>query len=194
MDGKYIFTLTGVLTRVLVHISFILLFSLFLSFSSGCLPPQQPPAEEYPLETPIPAEPPREDAEPAFEIEETDKAVKVELSGDILFGFNESNIRASAEPILLKVAEVINKYPDASVLIEGHTDSIGSNAYNLQLSRKRAESVKNWLAQQGGVDAKRVMTKGLGESKPVAPNENPDGSDNPEGRQENRRVEITVKK
>ncbi len=170
------------------------LVSLVLFVSFGCLPPQQPPAEEYPFETPVPTEPPREGAEPGFEMEETGTHVKVELSGDVLFGFNETNIQTSAEPILRKVADVINKYPEASVLIEGHTDSIGSNAYNLRLSRERAESVKSWLVQQGGVDARRVMTKGWGESKPAAPNENPDGSDNPEGRQQNRRVEITVKK
>lgn len=170
------------------------LVSLVLSLSSGCLPPQQPPAGEYPLETPVPSEPPIEETEPGFEMEETDTSVKVELSGDILFDYAKSDVRTTAESILLKVADVINKYPDASVLIEGHTDSKGSNAYNLQLSRKRAESIKNWLVQEGGVDAERIMTKGWGESKPAAPNENPDGSDNPKGRQENRRVEITVRK
>jgi outer membrane protein OmpA-like peptidoglycan-associated protein len=172
------------------------LVSLVLFLSSGCLPPPQqyPEAEEYPLETPVPSEPPVEEAKPGIEVKETDKSVKVELSGDILFDFNQSNIRASADSILHQVADVINKYPEASVLIEGYTDSVGSSAYNLQLSRKRAESVKDWLVQQGGVNPKRVVTKGMGEANPVAPNENPDGSDNPEGRQKNRRVEITVKK
>jgi outer membrane protein OmpA-like peptidoglycan-associated protein len=79
-------------------------------------------------------------------------------------------------------------------LIEGYTDSKGSDSYNLRLSDKRAASVKDWLVKKGGVGNKKMTTKGWGEANPVAPNENPDGSDNPEGRQKNRRVEITVKK
>ena len=69
-----------------------------------------------------------------------------------------------------------------------------ADTYNLRLSARRAESVKAWLVQQGGIDGKRMTTKGWGEAKPVAPNTHPDGSDNPEGRQRNRRVELTVKK
>jgi len=129
-----------------------------------------------------------------LELKETETEVKIELSGDILFDFDKWDIRPEAEPVLKKVADVIREYPDASVLVEGHTDSKGSESYNLRLSQRRADSVKDWLVKNGGIDGNRIVTKGWGEQKPVAPNTNPDGSDNPEGRQKNRRVEITVKK
>jgi outer membrane protein OmpA-like peptidoglycan-associated protein len=129
-----------------------------------------------------------------IEVKETETEIKIELSGDILFDFDKWDIRPAAEPVLTQVAEVINQYPDADVLIEGYTDSKGSDSYNLRLSDRRAASVKEWLVKKGAVGNKKMTTKGLGEANPVAPNENPDGSDNPEGRQKNRRVEITVKK
>ncbi|MBW1660432.1 MAG: OmpA family protein, partial [Deltaproteobacteria bacterium] len=75
---------------------------------------------------------------------------------------------------------------------EGHTDSKGSEEYNLALSQRRADSVKVWLIEEGGLKGITIITKGYGESKPVAPNTKPDGSDNPEGRAKNRRVEIYV--
>lgn len=129
-----------------------------------------------------------------LQVKETETEIRIELSGDILFDFDKWDIRPAAEPVLTQVAEVINKYPNAAVLIEGYTDSKGKDSYNLKLSDRRAASVKDWLLKKGGVGNKNITTKGLGEADPVAPNENPDGSDNPEGRQKNRRVEITVKK
>lgn len=129
-----------------------------------------------------------------LQVKETETEIKIELSGDILFDFDKWNIRPAAEPVLTQVAEVIKQYPNAAVLIEGYTDSKGSDSYNLKLSQNRAASVKDWLVKKGGVGNKKITTKGLGEADPVAPNENEDGNDNPEGRQKNRRVEITVKK
>ncbi len=101
----------------------------------------------------------------ALAVKETTTEVKIELAGDVLFDFDKADIRVAAEPALQRV-----------------------------VSEKRAASVKSWLVQKGGVDGKRIKTKGWGKANPVAPNTNPDGSDNPEGRQKNRRVEITVKK
>ena len=72
-----------------------------------------------------------------------------------------------------------------------HTDSIASDAYNIQLSQRRAESTVNYLIQKG-IDPNRLVAKGYGESKPIARNTNPDGSDNPEGRQRNRRTEFKI--
>lgn len=129
-----------------------------------------------------------------LQVKETETEIKIELSGDILFDFDKWNIRKEAEPVLTQVAEVIKQYPDSAVLVEGYTDSKGSDSYNLRLSQKRADSVKDWLVKKGGVSNKKMPTKGWGEAKPVASNENEDGSDNTEGRQKNRRVEITVKK
>jgi outer membrane protein OmpA-like peptidoglycan-associated protein len=128
-----------------------------------------------------------------LKMKETDTEIRFELSGDVLFDFNQSNIRAAAEPSLEKVAAAIQEYPKAEVSIEGHTDSKGSDGYNQNLSLKRAESVKLWLIARG-VNGANLSTRGWGETKPVAPNQNADGSDNPEGRQQNRRVEIVVKK
>ena len=129
-----------------------------------------------------------------LQVKETDTEIRIELPGDILFDFDKWDIRPAAEPVLTQVAGVINKYTEAAVLIEGYTDSKGKDSYNLKLSDRRAASVKDWLMKKGGVGNKNITTKGMGEADPVAPNENPDGSDNPEGRQKNRRVEITVKK
>jgi len=129
-----------------------------------------------------------------LEMTETETEVKIELSGDILFDFDMWDIRSEAEQTLKNVAQVINQYQGTAVLVEGHTDSKGSDSYNQELSQKRADSIKDWLVEYGEVDKTRINTRGLGESKPVAANEKDDGSDAPEGRQKNRRVEITVKK
>ena len=123
----------------------------------------------------------------------TETEIKIALSGDILFDFDKDTLRPDAFPTLQKVAEVIANYPGAPVLIEGHTDSKGKDGYNLKLSDRRANSVKKWLVENAGADAGHIKTKGWGEAKPVAPNEKPDGSDDPDGRQKNRRVEITIK-
>jgi len=77
-------------------------------------------------------------------------------------------------------------------MVEGHTDAKGTDVYNLGLSNRRARSVRDWFVKQGAVTPRDITTVGLGEGDPVAPNERPDGSDDPEGRQRNRRVEILV--
>ena len=82
-------------------------------------------------------------------------------------------------------------YPDIKIEIGSHTDSRGSDAYNQRLSQQRAQSVVNYLVGKG-IPRKRLAAKGYGESQPIAPNENKDGSDNPEGRQMNRRTEFRI--
>jgi len=123
----------------------------------------------------------------------TEKEIKIALSGDILFDFDKDTLRPDAFPTLEKVAEVLREYPGAPVLIEGHTDSKGKEKYNQKLSERRAVSVKRWLVENAGADGGRIETKGWGEARPAVPNEKPDGSDDPDGRQQNRRVEITIK-
>jgi outer membrane protein OmpA-like peptidoglycan-associated protein len=127
------------------------------------------------------------------DVKETATLVKINLLGDILFDFDKADIRAVAEPTLAQVAKMIGSYSKAQVLIEGYTDAKGSDSYNAKLSDRRAVSVKNWFAKQG-VAANSMQTRGWGGAKPVAPNMHPDGSDDPNGRQKNRRVEITIKK
>ena len=92
---------------------------------------------------------------------------------------------AAMQAELDELAKVLAKYPDRSVVIEGHTDSVGSEDFNVGLSQRRAESVRSYLMRQG-VDRSRVTTEGMGESVPVASN------DTAGGRQQNRRVEIIV--
>jgi len=127
------------------------------------------------------------------DVKETAAEVKINLLGDILFDFDNADIRAVAEPTLAQVAKMITTYSKATVLIEGYTDAKGSDSYNAKLSDRRAVSVKNWFAKHR-VAANSMQTHGWGAARPVAPNKHPDGTDDPDGRQKNRRVEITIKK
>lgn len=129
-----------------------------------------------------------------LEVKETDTEVRIELSGDVLFDFDKWDIRKEAEPVLTNVGEIIKKYSASKGQIEGHTDSKGADDYNMRLSQKRAESVKQWLVARANLNGGKFTTRGWGETKPAAPNAAPDGSDDPAGRQKNRRVEITVRK
>ncbi|MGO8855579.1 MAG: OmpA family protein [Steroidobacteraceae bacterium] len=119
--------------------------------------------------------------------------VKIELDADVLFDFDKYSLRSAATDSLREVGEVAESYGNSPVLIEGHTDGKGTHPYNMKLSENRAAAVKNWLVQNAGVAGARITTRGWGETKPVAPNTKPDGSDDPEGRQKNRRVEITIR-
>jgi photosystem I P700 chlorophyll a apoprotein A2 len=120
--------------------------------------------------------------------------IRITLSADVLFDFDSAELRADATAQLRKVAQVIKSHPKAPVTVEGHTDGKGADVYNLSLSEKRAAAVKQWLVTEGGTEAARVTTRALGETRPVAPNTRPDGSDDPGGRQKNRRVEIVLRK
>ena len=120
------------------------------------------------------------------------REVHITLSGDVLFDFDKWTIREEAEGTLNKLADGIKELHKKHVVIEGHTDSKGSDSYNLDLSQKRADSVRDWFVSKGGITGIEFQTKGCGESKPVAPNTKPDGSDNPEGRAQNRRVEMRI--
>jgi len=123
----------------------------------------------------------------------TEHEVKIELDADVLFDFDKYSLRSAAADSLREVGEVAKNYGNSPVLIEGHTDGKGTHPYNMQLSENRAAAVKNWLIQNAGVAKARITTRGWGETKPVAPNTKPDGSDDPAGRQKNRRVEITIR-
>ncbi len=104
----------------------------------------------------------------------------------VYFDTDKSNIRADARPVLDEAAQLLKDEGTASIVAEGHTDSRGSDAYNMGLSRRRADSVKKYLVDHG-VAASRISTEGFGESKPVATNATADG------RQQNRRVELRLK-
>ena len=114
----------------------------------------------------------------------------ITLEDGILFDFGKSDIRPDAAQTLSTLATVLNNAKVPTAHIYGHTDSVSDEAFNQKLSEDRANAVKNELSKDG-VTATMDAT-GYGETKPVAPNENPDGSDNPAGRALNRRVEIYI--
>jgi outer membrane protein OmpA-like peptidoglycan-associated protein len=122
----------------------------------------------------------------------TEQEIRIELSADVLFDFDRADVRLEAGPSLDKVAAVLKSYPTATTTIEGHTDSLGDDQYNQRLSERRAASVMQALVARGASNP--INTRGWGEKKPLVSNTKADGKDDPEGRQKNRRVEITVKK
>jgi outer membrane protein OmpA-like peptidoglycan-associated protein len=134
-----------------------------------------------------PARVPLEDRLEALGASVTDTEITIRLPGSILFDFDSDAIRPDARRSLVEILEVIGAYGERPVRVEGHTDSVASEAYNQELSERRARSVADWLTAQG-VAAGRLEVKGWGESRPVADNADP------EGRQQNRRVELIIEK
>jgi len=111
---------------------------------------------------------------------------------NIYYQFNRYNLSDTAKAIIdTTILLIMLNNPFIIAEISSHTDSKGSDDYNLNLSQKRAEGVKNYLISKG-ISKNRLQAKGYGESIPLLPNENPDGSDNPEARQKNRRTEFKV--
>ena len=124
--------------------------------------------------------------------EVTGQQIKVNLAADLLFDFDKAEIKPGAESTLDNVVTVLKASPGATLSVEGHTDGKGTDAYNVPLSEKRAVNVAQWLASRANLPAASVRTKGWGKSKPITANTKPDGSDDPDGRAKNRRVEIIV--
>jgi OOP family OmpA-OmpF porin len=115
----------------------------------------------------------------------------IDLKG-VNFDFDKSTLRPDAVAILDEAISILGKYPQLRVEVAGHTDSIGTEEYNQGLSDRRARAVYDYLTGHG-IDAGRLAgPTGYGESRPIAPNTNEDGSDNPEGRAKNRRTELNV--
>lgn len=102
----------------------------------------------------------------------------------ILFDTGSDRIRPESAPTLKEIGEMLKAHPDLRLSIEGHTDNVGDDAANMALSERRAAAVKAHLEREYGIAADRLQAKGMGETKPVASN------DTPEGRQQNRRVEL----
>lgn len=135
-------------------------------------PPEPPPKEE----PPPPPKPKR--------VEVT--ADKIVIREKIQFELNKATIKSDSDALLTEIADVFKENTHIKkVSIEGHTDSQGSDAYNQKLSEQRAKAVLDYLVGKG-IDAKRLTSKGLGESKPIASN------DTEEGKEQNRRVEFII--
>lgn len=114
----------------------------------------------------------------------TERGLVVTL-GDVLFETAKSDLKAGAIANISKLAVFLNQYPDRTVTIEGHTDNVGNEDYNLGLSQRRANAVQQYLISQG-IASNRLTATGKGENFPVASNETPSG------RQMNRRVEVII--
>jgi outer membrane protein OmpA-like peptidoglycan-associated protein len=118
--------------------------------------------------------------------------VAVEVD-NVYYDFNQATIKESSFASLDKLVKLLNDNPTMSIQLNAHTDNRGEEDYNQKLSDARANSVVNYLVKKG-INKTRLTAKGFGESKPIADNENADGTDNPEGRQKNRRTEFQVVK
>ncbi|WP_133000772.1 OmpA family protein [Luteimonas arsenica] len=117
--------------------------------------------------------------------------VSIDLKG-VNFDFDKSTLRPDAVSILNEAIEILKRYPELRVEVAGHTDSKGTDAYNQALSERRASAVYDYLTGNGIDSSRLVGPNGYGESRPIAPNTNDDGSDNPDGRARNRRTELNV--
>lgn len=114
---------------------------------------------------------------------------KIALPTDILFGYNEYQLKEEARLSMMKLAFIVQTNPDATFVIEGHTDSFGGDDFNRDLSLRRAEAVRQWLVDRLRIDASNIKVVGLGKSRPIVPTQG-----TPEEQALNRRVEIVVRK
>lgn len=112
--------------------------------------------------------------------------LKVTMRNEVLFDFNSAGLRSSSRDELREMASVFNQYNDTTIVVAGHTDSVGSESYNQRLSNRRANTVSNYL-ENAGVRGSRLDAVGYGESRPKASNSSSSG------RQQNRRVEIYIR-
>jgi outer membrane protein OmpA-like peptidoglycan-associated protein len=122
---------------------------------------------------------------PDAKVERVGEGIVVEFSSNVLFGFDKSALSADAKTNLDKLVKVLNTYPDTDIEVQGHTDSKGSESYNLNLSVQRASEVSNYL-RVNGIVTNRISIKGFGETVPKYSN------DTDSGRSQNRRVEFLI--
>jgi len=118
-------------------------------------------------------------------IERVGEGIKITFDSGLLFDVNKATLRSQSRDQLNELATILEKYDDTNILLEGHTDASGSEEYNLELSRKRAQSVANHLAGNN-VNATRFTIMGYGEEQPI------ENNDTVDGRQTNRRVEVAI--
>ena len=158
-----------------------------------------PAAAAAPVPAPVVAAP--ADAEPLDPIAklkkelvaaDDDKGTTIHLSGDVLYDFNQSNLRMEAAPTLQRLADLI-RHVGKPVQISGHTDDKGNAQYNKTLSEQRAKALKAALVQRG-IRPASIQATGHGKDRPRAANTNPDGTDNPAGRDANRRMDVLIVK
>ena len=117
---------------------------------------------------------------------------RINLSADAYFDFDKATLKPAGRAKLDRLANDMSRTQQIyGIQVVGHTDSLGSAGYNQNLSERRAATVRHYLISRG-LDGSRIDALGMGEHQPVAPNKHRDGSDNPAGRAQNRRVEIAI--
>jgi outer membrane protein OmpA-like peptidoglycan-associated protein len=153
---------------------------------------ETPPAAEVKVSAaPPPPPPPPFKAE--FKVVEVIKSQceeRLRVGSDFLFDFDRADVRPEADEALAEVAQRVET-AQKRVVVEGHTDGKGTDGYNQALSERRATAVRSALIARGASEDQLII-HGYGKSRPIAPNAQPDGSDDPEGRQKNRRVEVVI--
>lgn len=118
-------------------------------------------------------------------VERVGEGILITFESGLVFDFDSYNLRDDTKTNLTELAGTLKKYDDTNILIEGHTDDTGEDAYNQKLSESRAAAVESFLTQQG-VENSRLTTKGYGENQPL------DSNDTEAGKQKNRRVEVAI--
>ena len=118
-------------------------------------------------------------------VERVGEGIKITFSSGILFDVDKAALKDQSRSELAELSAILNKYNDTNILLVGHTDSTGSDEYNLGLSRRRAQSVASYLTTQQVASA-RIATEGYGKARPIA------GNDTAAGRAQNRRVEVAI--
>lgn len=156
-------------------------YSLGLTFLFG------PPEKPAPPVCPPPAAPaPEPEPEPVAPPPPAPKPEKVRMTLKIEFDYDKAEVKPKYHDVVGKVAAFMNEHPETTAVIEGHTDNRGSYKYNIKLSERRADNVRNYLIEKFGIAPDRLTTKGYGYTKPIATNKTA------EGRQRNRRVEAQI--
>jgi outer membrane protein OmpA-like peptidoglycan-associated protein len=130
----------------------------------------------------------------SLEVKETSTEVRIDLAADVLFDFDKATLLPQAQQTLSQAAGIIHDKARGQVRIEGYTDAKGTAEYNQRLSERRALAVETWFKTHEKLNDASFVTRGFGANHPVAPNAKPDGSDDPDGRKKNRRVEIVIQK
>lgn len=126
-----------------------------------------------------------------FDAEDGADGTVLRVPDRVLFDFGSADLRDTAADRIDRLVALLERATDGQIRVQGHTDDIGTDQANQQLSEDRAQAVADAL-EAAGIDADRLTTEGFGSSQPVAPNRDDDGADDPDGRQQNRRVEIVV--
>jgi outer membrane protein OmpA-like peptidoglycan-associated protein len=134
------------------------------------------------------------DLQGAVAVEQSRTQVEVTLAADVFFAFDKADLNPDAQAKLTEAADLIKKEAKGTVKIDGYTDAVGNDAYNFDLSNRRAAAVQQALQALVGSASVQFASAGHGKADPLAPNTNPDGSDNPAGRARNRRVTIAFPK